>query len=228
MRHGLSLGSGWLAAIVSSLIFYSPAMAQSPGVASVKVERRPANCAQGPTCGVFLVNNSKTDRAVATVVVSTESEIHMQDFAQNTFPLRTPMTQVVLLFPGQELRMPASIDLHGPGGQIGPATRRYSYVVAGSYVPRPDLMDLPPGRARDWVRILDMDFGNYPCALGAAHVLRVRNVHIARSVAVSFQNRTPTRRTTPQTLYLAPGEDGFVGCANEWQNIEFIGAEFSG
>lgn len=180
----------------------------------------------------FLVNRNLTSRVVVTLVTTPDQPVSMYDRAGNSL-IVTETTTPVLLQAGERRSLADQIFLDSvttPGAVARVVTMKYR--VAGYYIPKPDLSDLPTGTAEDFSRIYvqwvhDLD-GSQACGDGQpAKVLRVRNMNHYRSLAVSYRNTRTDSSPTIHTLYLQPGEDQPIGCLNDWPVLTVGKVRFS-
>lgn len=220
---------GWFKCVAALAILIplgSDAVGQTAAADGPVIEK-PGSCA--PLC-TYLVNRNLTSRVVVTLEATpTPNPFGMYDNAGNQAPLMT--TTVPVLLQAGERRM-----LNGPIVYAMRSSVReqatLDYRILGSYIPKPDLSDLPAGVPEDFARFFvqwDHDFDNSPaCGLGLpAKGLRVRNMNQYRSLAVTYQNKRPGLNNSEQTIYLQPGQDLPVGCVNDWPVLTVSGIRFA-
>jgi hypothetical protein len=211
-------------------LFVGPAIAQS-FPASVTIEPRAPGCSVN--C-LYLVNHDQNSRVVATLDVAPDQSFEMFDkdgnrteFARRTIP--------VLLQAGERLFL---ADILVYERRTNPPTIlrgvRVKYTVLGSYVPHPDLTELPRGRPEDSARLyerLSHDVPNTACGTGtsvdAPRLLVLRNMNVRRSIAVTWQNLRPDLSHEQMTSYLKPGEEVGVGCIWDWPVLRISSVRFS-
>jgi hypothetical protein len=194
------------------------------------VQQRSSSCA--PRCTV-LINRNPNSRIVVTLESVPSETWPMYDMAGNRVQL-TARTTPVLLQAGQILKL-ADV-LVTEERQTPPMMRRevtFTYRIAGFYIPKPDLSDLPAGVPEDFARLYvswahDFD-GKGACGLDnpEAKILVLTNMNPYRSIAVTYRNLRPYQNKNEQTVYLEPTETRGIGCESDWPVLTIGEVRFS-
>ena len=231
MRGHRSHRAAWPALLCLAALPGSAALGQAAAGGDVRIVNRTTNCLTN--CGLYVVNASTTQRAVATLSISfAPSPLPLWDTRHNPADISSPRTAQVLLAPGEERPLDPGLGMNlGPavGGQFFP----FSYTVVGTYVPRPDLNALPSGRPQDSARVFETDLGAYGTSLckgvgGGSKLMYLKNVNLERPIAVTYRNARQGVNNAVQTVYIAPGKFVPLGCTTEWPALTFGAIAFSG